>query len=152
MDLAFFTSLQMFYSLLSLPALKASDELIRAADFRNQRPYGELGGWFRYNNFLAFGIGIGQLDGNTAADVTVRTQGVEHITRINFRKMLEGNPGFVIRISVDRCRIKMKIGVMNHDVAGLDSLNNLFGLIVKAFTGRNKYGHCHPVDPGNVFI
>jgi hypothetical protein len=37
----------------------------------------------------------------------------------------------------------MKIGVMDHHVAGLDTLNQLLGLTIKAFAGRNKYGHCH---------
>jgi hypothetical protein len=46
----------------------------------------------------------------------------------------------------------MKIGVMNHHVADLDTLNYSLGLIVKAFTGRNKYGHWHLLQLSSGFM
>jgi hypothetical protein len=90
-------------SMIGSPPLIASDELIRVSDFCHQRPDGKLGWRFRHDNFLTFGIGIGKLDGNTATDIAVRKQGIEDVTIIDFRKMLQGDPGFVIRIGVNCC-------------------------------------------------
>jgi hypothetical protein len=44
----------------------------------------------------------------------------------------------------------MKIGVVNHHVAGLDTRNELLGLIVKTLAGRNENGHCHLAPPDIV--
>lgn len=137
--------------MLESPPLKAGDELIRRADLGHQRPDRKLAGRFRHNNFFAFGIGIRELDGNTAADIAARQQGIEYVGIIDFRKMLQGHPGFVIGISVNFSGIKMKIGVMDHWSAGLDTLNQMLGFGVKAFTGRNKDGHCHLVQLQNYF-
>ena len=134
------------------PLLKAGDELIRSADFGHQRPDRKLGGRLRHNNFLAPGIGISQFDGNTAADIAVWKQGIEYVGIINFRKMLQGNPGFKFRIGVNFRGVKMEIGVMDHHAAGLDMLNEVLGLIIKAFAGRNKYGHCHLAQGRRKFI
>jgi hypothetical protein len=69
------------------PSLKAGDELIRSVNFGHQRPDRELGGRLRHNNFLAPGIGISQFDGNAAADIAIRKQGIEYVRIIDFRKI-----------------------------------------------------------------
>jgi hypothetical protein len=46
----------------------------------------------------------------------------------------------------------MKIGVMDPLIAGPDTLNQALGLIIKAFAGRNEYGHSHLASGRKIYI